>query len=107
MPSPFDGMAGALNGIFGASVTLSFSDGTFATARGVLRELPVEIELADGRIVPTTRPLLRLHRATAARLKGGDAVTFGAKQFKVLVVRRSQSVAADALDFVELEEITA
>lgn len=105
MASPFDNMAGVLNSVFGASVTISYSDGRLGSARGILRDTPVEIELADGRIMQTTRPTLRLHRPVASRLKGGDRIRGDDKrEYKVIVVYRAQSKAADALDYVELEE---
>ncbi|SOH93370.1 hypothetical protein SAMN06273572_10246 [Monaibacterium marinum] len=69
MGSPFDGMAEALTGIFGESVTL-IVDGVARSVHGVLRHVPVEM-IRDGGQIGETLPVLRIAATDAAGLKAG------------------------------------
>ena len=81
MGSPFDGMAEALAGIFGDTVTL-IVDGVAQSVVGVFRNVPVEM-IRDGGQIGDTLPVLRITASDAAALKAGrdliivEAETYG------------------------------
>lgn len=106
MSSVFDGMAGVLNTMFGASVVISGSvTGTF---QAIFREVPVEQEVADGRIVVAVTPTLRVRRSDIAALVKGDVVAPSetpGRTFKVLQSFPSQSPAADRFVTYTLEQV--
>lgn len=106
--SVFDGLAGVLNGVFGAPVTITRSGVAPATVQAVFRDVPVEQEAADGRPFVTITPTLRVTKNAIAALAVGDLVapsTTGARTFKVLQTYPDASPAVDAFVTYLLEEV--
>lgn len=103
--SVFDGMAGALNSVFGAPATIS---GSFAgTIQAVFREVPTEDQIGDGRPFVVVTPILRVLKSTAALVKGdvvAPSETPG-RTFTVLQSLPSGSPATDAFVTYSLEEV--
>lgn len=108
MASVFDGMAGVLNAVFGAPVTVTRAGQAAVPLQAIFREMPVEQEAADGRIMVTISPTLRVRKGDIAALAVGDLVapsTTGARTFKVLQAFPSGSPATDAFVTYLLEEV--
>lgn len=96
MTSIFDGMAGVLNGIFGAPVMISPGGGPAVEVRGVLRDEPVEQEGQDGETVVSILPSLKLQLADAQGLVRGDLVEAAdGRRFRVTHPVPGTSPAAD------------
>jgi hypothetical protein len=108
MASVFDGLATALNSVFGEAVSLTNGLGGTMTVQADFREGPVEIEAADGRPMQIVTPSLRVRRDLAPGI-GRDWIVAPAsvspRTFRVLRPWPSGSPAADAFIICELEEI--
>lgn len=110
MTGIFDGMAGVLNTVFGAPVTITPQGSAPATLAGVFRELPIEQETGDGRMIVTVTPTLRVPKDVIAQLAVGDLVAPSltpGRTFTVLQWVPSPSAAADAFITYLLEEVRA
>lgn len=108
MASVFDGLAGALNAVFGAPVTITRRGESGVTLQAVFREVPVEQEAADGRDFVTITPTLRVQKGAIAVLARGDLVapsTTSGRTFTVLQPYFGASPAADAFVTYVLEEV--
>jgi hypothetical protein len=108
MASPFDGMTGALTGVFGEDVTLTDLNGSARSVKAVFRETPIEIEIADGRITQIVAPTLRVRRdlvPSVARDWIVSPARVAPRRFGVLQVWPSGSPADDAFVICEIEEI--
>ena len=108
MPAIFDGMAGVLNAVFGAPVTITRAGQSAVTVQAVFREMPVEDEAADGRTFLSITPTLKLQKTAIAALAKGDLVapaSSAPRTFKVLQFFPGASPAADAFVTYLLEEV--
>ena len=108
--SVFDGLAGALNSVFGAPVTITRAGQSAVAVQAVFREVPVEQEAADGRPFVTISPTLQVQKNAIAALAKGDLIapsTTAGRTFKVLQKYPNASPAVDALVTYLLEEVRA
>lgn len=108
MASVFDGISGVLSSVFGAQVTVTPPGGAPVVIRGIFREEPASVLLADGREDIVSVPTVSIQRGSAAiAVKWVVAPEIAApRTFRVLRVLPPQSPAADALIVCQLEEIT-
>jgi len=106
MTSAFDGMAGVIGKVLGATVI-------HVDALGVSRELtgaifrvgPVEIQDDDGRVVLLVVPSLAVQRPAADAILRGDLINPGnGKIYRVESSQPNGSPAPDAYVTIELEE---
>lgn len=105
--SIFDGMAGALNGVFGASVTVTPEGEAAVEIQGVFRENPVTVPDSDGREVLSVLPVLSVPRDVAEMLATGTTVNPGnGRTYRVVNSLPSGSPAGDGFNNYELEEIS-
>ena len=107
MTSVFNGMASALNATFGADVTLIDLAAVQITVKAVFRDMPLEVELSDGRPVGVMVPTLKVRRDLVPGIAKGWTVRpsiASPREFKVLRVEPSGSPAADAFWHCVLEE---
>ncbi|MEC7763381.1 MAG: hypothetical protein VX874_15875 [Pseudomonadota bacterium] len=105
--SIFDGMAGVLNGVFGAPVTVTPEGEAAVEIRGVFRENPVTVPDADGREVLSVLPVLSVPRNVAETLASGTVVNPGnGRTYSVVNSLPSGSPAGDGFINYELEEIS-
>lgn len=103
--SVFDGLAGTLNAVFGAPVTITPETGDPVTVRGILRELPQFEDDADRRQHFVAQFALQVPRPVPAALAKGATVTHeSGRSFIVLGVFPDRSPAADAFMVAHLEE---
>lgn len=108
MPSIFDGVAGILNDMFGASVTITPAAGVPVNVQAIFREEPVVIGGGEGGDVLGVMPTLKVQSAGAAGLATGDTVDPGnGKIYRIVNSSVSGSPAADRFIIFELEETTA
>ncbi|MFN3646243.1 MAG: hypothetical protein ACK4S2_06975 [Gemmobacter sp.] len=105
MTSPFDGLTGLLNGVFGGPVTLTPVGGAPVAVRGVFREIPVDDPVGDGRPGLAILPVLRLRAPDAALVGKGALCAVSGRTFRLLRPIPSGSPAADAFVAFELEEL--
>jgi hypothetical protein len=108
MSSVFEGMAGALNAVFGAPVTITRAGHAAVTLQAVFREMPIEQEAADGRPIVTITPTVRVPKDAIASLVLGDTVapsTTPGRSFTVLQNFPGSSPATDAFVTYVLEEV--
>lgn len=107
MASIFDGMAGVLNDVFGALVTVTPPGGSSLNVQGIFREEPAAVVLADGREDIVSLPTLSIQKGCAAiAVKWIVAPEIAApRTFRVLRVLPPRSPAADALIICYLEEV--
>lgn len=107
MTSVFDGMAGVLNGVFGASVTIYPGGGPGKAVRGVLRRQQVDLETDEGFEVISAAPVLRINKGDAAGLGPGDRVEAGGQAYTVRFPIPITSPASDAFQPFALWEVSA
>ena len=104
----FDGMAAALNSVFGAAVVLVDLTTAQTSVQGVFRFVTVEADSADGRSTLVNVPTFRVQKTAAPGIAAGWIVkpaAYNPRQFRVLRVDRGSSPAADAFIVCVLEEI--
>ena len=77
MATPFDGMTGVLNGVFGAPVTHAAPGKDPRVLTGVFREKPAVVEGDDGRDVLVTMSTVRIPAADAAGIARNDWIVPG------------------------------
>lgn len=105
MASLLQGLAGALNTMFGAPVTVLPLAGGSVTVVGVFRREPVMVQDGEGASVIVSAPTLRLQRSVRA-LDRGDLVEpseASGETFRVVNSFPSGSNATDAFVVYELE----
>lgn len=108
MTGIFDGMAGVLNGVFGAPVAHLPVVGAPVTMRGIFREQPIEVADEDGRAILIIAPTLRVRKADAATIATRDEIEPGnGKTYTVENRHPSGSPANDAFVIFELEEVAS
>lgn len=110
MTSVFDGMAGVLNGVFGAPVVYQPAYGPAQTVQAVFRAEPIEVAGSDGHAVLIVAPTLRVQRNILPDIGRGDHVvpsvaSARGKTFKVINMIPTASPAGDAFWVCELEEV--
>lgn len=98
MSSPFDGMAAALNGVFGAAVTLINLSGVSTTVQAVFRDMEVEVDSGDGRPVMVVVPTLKILRSLAPNIATGWLVLPTAAQPRTFTVLRMMPGTSPAND---------
>ena len=104
----FDGLASALNRVFGAEVTFTDRLGVSHVVQGVFREVEVEDPIADGRGMPTLAPVVRVPRDVMPSVVRGWTVApsiAAPRVFTVLHVERASGPAADRFVTIVLEEL--
>jgi hypothetical protein len=109
MASVFDGMAGALNGVFGAPVTYQPQDGNAVELRGIFRKNPIEVSDEDGHALWILRPTVRLHRSDVPNIRRGDLIqpsVEAGNTYRVVNSPETGSPAADGFVICELEVVT-
>lgn len=110
MTSVFDGMAGALNGVFGAPVTYRAAGGSPAvTLRGIFRRSPIEVAGEDGHPLWILNPTVRLHRSAVPDIRRGDLIQpsgHPGATYKIVNSPETASPAADGFVICELELVT-
>lgn len=105
MPGIFDGLAGALNAVFGAPVTHIDAAGQSRTVQAVLRRLPVEVAEENGGGIWITAPTLRLPAPDAALILRGDRIEADGYCYRVLNRIATKSPATDRFVVFELEDL--
>lgn len=110
MTSVFDGMAGVLNSVFGAPVTIKPVSGGILEVPAVFRAEPIEVAGTDGHAVLISAPTLRVKRDVLPDIGHGDLVipsvaSASGKTFRVLNRIATGSPASDAFLVCELEEV--
>jgi len=99
----FDGMAGVLNDVFGASVTIYPSGGLGTKIQGVIRDREVEVADEDGEPVLATMTTLRALRADVLTLGAGDMIVAAIGSHRVLYRVPPESPADDRFETFVLE----
>lgn len=102
----FDGMAGALNSVFGAPVVIWPVRGGEYSIQAVFRQEPVEVTQDDGRSVLIARPTLRVPAPVADGIARDDRIKVEGLTYTVLNRMRSSSPASDRFVMFELQEHT-
>lgn len=106
--SIFDGMAGVLNDVFGASVTVTEVGEAAVEIKATFREGPVTLPDSEGREVLSTLPTLSVPRDLMGKLAPGTQVEPGnGRTYQVVNWLPSGSPAVDAFRNYELEEISS
>ncbi|MBY6160030.1 hypothetical protein KUV73_04060 [Mameliella alba] len=106
MTSVFDGLAGVLNGVFGAPVEIEPTGEAAYTVQGVFRREPIEVAGAEGEPVLILSPTLRVQRDAVPALDRGDIVrpsTAPGEVFRVANGQDTMSPASDGFAVYELE----
>lgn len=106
MTGLFDGMAGVLNDMFGASVSHTPAGGATVQITGVFRLEQVRVADETGGEYLDMRPLLRVLPDVAAGLSRGGQIEPGdGHAYKILARQPSGSPASDAFVVFELERV--
>ena len=106
MTSVFDGLAGVLNGVFGAPVVFTPQGGSSQTLKSMFRETPITVSGPDGGDVLIVAPTWRVPRDILTDVRRGDTITVpDGRVFKVLNQLPSGSPAQDAFVLYELEHL--
>jgi len=106
MASIFDGMAGVLNDVFGAPVSITPVSGPAREIMALFREGPVIVGQGEAGDVLDVLPTLRVPKPEADLIKTGDHVAPGnGRTYQVLNATSSGSPGADAFELFQLEEI--
>lgn len=104
MTSIFDGMAGALNSVFGAPVTIYTDHGQFEV-NAILRDTRVEVMGDEGESVLTITPMLHIQSGDLNGLRRGDSV-MNAQGTRYVVLHRNpaESPASDRFETFALRK---
>jgi hypothetical protein len=106
MTALFDGMAGALNEVFGAPVLYRPLVGTNAVIQSVFRTEPVTVLDQDGGSVVIAEPTWRVPKDKASGAVRGDLIEPGdSKTYRILRRIPNPSPATDAFAVFALEEV--
>lgn len=104
MASIFDGLAGALNGVFGAPVNFSPVIGTPRIVHSVFREDPITVTGADGGDVLIEAPTWRVPKSEMINARRKDTIEVAdGRVFQILNQIGTGSPASDAFIVYELE----
>lgn len=109
MTALFDGMAGVLNGVFGAPLVYTPVGLSPRVVQGVLRLGPIEVTDSEGHSVVIASPTLRIPRDVPDVGRRGDRVTserYPDRVFSILNEIESVSPAHDGFSIMELEEVS-
>ena len=107
MASVFDGMAGVLTSVFGASVLFVPQVGTSRAIQSVFRETPITIVGEDGRDLLIFAPTWRVQKDLLSNAVRGDQIEVtGGRRFGIKNQIGSGSPADDAFVIYELEDLT-
>jgi hypothetical protein len=99
----FDGMAGALNRVFGAPVSVRTALSGTRLVQGVFRKEPIEVAQEDGGTILISAPTLRVPQDIAGCIERGSIVEAEGARYVVLNRLVSGSPAADRFVMFELE----
>lgn len=103
MTGLFDGMAGVLNGVFGAPVSYTPQGGAARVVQSVFRERPLEFADETGRMMLITAPTWRVQRVLVPEVARDDSIVPGnGHSYQILNVHPGGSPAADAFVICEL-----
>lgn len=97
MTSIFDGVAGTLNDVFGAPVTIWDDTGVARTVQARFRYEPTEVFGADDAPSLVEQPVLYVPKTLADGIARGTAVEIASGE-RFLVVNRQRSQASPASD---------
>mgnify|MGYP000067463977 FL=1 len=98
-------MAGVLNQVFGAPVTIYPGGGAGVSIQGVIRDLPVNVADDEGGSVVEVRTTLRAQIGDVAALTAGDLVENEAgRQWRVQYRSPEESPASDRFRLFILQE---
>lgn len=107
MTGLFDGMAGALNGLFGAPVIWRDAGGVERTVQAVFRHEFVEVSDGDGGPVAMARPVLRVPRDIAGTMgRSCDVSPGNGLWYRILRRLPHENPATDAFSIFLLEEVS-
>lgn len=106
MVSVFDGMATALNGIFGETITVTPSAQPSRDIQGILRHEPLEVLDQNGVAVSTVEIWLKANKTDVSDLRRGDLISNeNGDQYRYISKLASGSPADDAFVTISLEEV--
>lgn len=107
MAGPFDGMAGALNQMFGAPVTYQPQGGGQLTVQSIFREEPLTVTGEDGRDVLIQAPTWKVPQNLALGMARGDLIQPDPAGPFYRIVNRlpTGSPAFDRFVLFDLEEV--
>lgn len=106
MTALFDGMAGALNEVFGAPVLYRPLAGEVAVIQSVFRTEPVTVLDQDGGAVVIAEPTWRAPKDKVFGAVRGDLIEPGdAKTYRILRRIPNPSPATDAFAVFAMEEV--
>ena len=105
MTTVFDGMAGVLNSVLGAPVSVYLRGAELRQMQAYFRMQPMEAAQDDGGSVLVQMPMLEVPKTDADQMRRGDIVLLSdGQQFKVLSRNPNGSPASDAFIAFALEE---
>ena len=108
MASVFDGLAGVLNAVFGAPVSITPPGSIPQRVNAVLRVGPIEVLTEDGRPVWFDAVTLQVQRCDAA-IAVTDALVAAPNRpgetYRILSAHLTRSPAADAFVVCEMERV--
>lgn len=107
MTTVFDGMAGALNAVFGAPVTIFPGGGAGVAIQGVIRDQEIQVADREGESsVWVVETILRAQRDVVTAMVRGDVVETGAgDRYAVRYRMPVSSPAADRFERFVLDKI--
>jgi len=106
MTDVFNGVASALNGVFGAPVTHVGCKGGTQTIPSIFRATPVEVLAEDGRAVIDVALSWRVPADKADSIGRGDEIFLAdGRRYRVLNRVTSGSPASDGFVIFEMEEV--
>ena len=102
----FDGMAGALAGVFGAPVPYRSKYGPASTIQSVFRETPIEVLDESGRATLIVAPTWKVPLNLADGIARGDEIEPSpGRIFRILNRLNSANPARDRFVMFELEDL--
>ena len=108
MTSVFDGMAGALNAVFGAPVVFQQVGQSARTIQGVFRREPIEVSGEDGAPIWIMSLSIRFQRSDVVGIRRGDLVqpsVDAGKTYRIINTPDTNSPAADGFLICALEVV--
>ncbi|MEY8143020.1 hypothetical protein [Falsihalocynthiibacter sp. CO-5D18] len=101
---PFSGIAGALTGVFGGSVQVSFIAGDTREIEAIFRNSPTRVDTPGGVQILTSEPTLRAHLSDAILLTEGDLIDpDDGFSYRFLSYEKPESPADDPLVWCIIE----
>lgn len=106
MASIFDGLAGVLNGMFGAPVSFQPKSGVVSVVYSVFREEPITVSGSDGGDVLIEAATWRVPKTAGITARRGDQIQVSdGRLFKILNQIGTGSPAQDAFVVYQLEVV--